>query len=107
MASTKVSSFHSTLQNFQTSQTTQHKNKLRNCSNFHSSQSSFGQNTPRFQPLTSVVQVVFSACDAASYPYQESNIYDGMDETENKLSRILYGRHVSLFHVTVMYTKVR
>ena len=63
--------FHSTLQNFQTSQNYTITDYKRNYFNFHSFQSSFGQNprAPHFQPVMSVVQVVYRVRDAVSYPY--------------------------------------
>ena len=59
--------FHSTLQNCQTSQNNTITDCIkRNCYNFQAFQSGFGRNPPRFQPVTSVVQVVYRARDAVS-----------------------------------------
>ena len=65
MASTKVACF---TQHYRTFNNTVTDYIKRNCSNFHSFQSGFGRNPPHFQPVTSVVQVVYRAHDAISYP---------------------------------------
>ena len=71
------SSFHSTLQNCQTSQNNTITDCIkRNCYNLQSFHCGFGRNPPRFQPVTSVVQVVYRARYAVSYPYCASYIYD-------------------------------
>jgi len=85
------SSFHLTLQNYQTSQNNTLTDYVkRNCSNFHSFQSGFGQNPPRFKPVTSVGQVAYRAHDAISYPYLESYIYDLIDTRAGIVKIIRY-----------------